>query len=304
MTQPWSAECVVSHALARSLVETQFPALAPVSVGLLGAGWDNTAFLVNDAYVFRFPRRQFVVPLLEAETRLLPALAPRLPLPIPSPTFVGQPTDTFPWSFAGYAMIPGRTACAAALDECQRLAVAAPLARFLAALHAIPASEAARLGAGPDTIARLDLAKRIPKAHDYLDQCAHRGLIQDTRPFTAILDTAPATYIPRADTLVHGDLYFRHLLVDPDQQLAGVIDWGDVHLGDTALDLAIAHTFLPPTAHEAFCQAYGPINNTVWQVARLRGLWHTLIVLAYGDDIGDADLVRESHLALRFLTLA
>src|SRR5262245_55603459 len=143
MVPAWSAELVVSEELAQSLIEEQFPHLVPVRVEILGAGWDNTAFRVNGAYVFRFPRRQFAVPFLEAETRLMPAIAPRLPLPVPVPTFVGRPTDAYPWPFAGYPMIPGRTACTAALDDHQRTAAAVPLAHFLAALHAIPAGEAA-----------------------------------------------------------------------------------------------------------------------------------------------------------------
>ena len=107
--------------------------------------------------------------------------------------------------------------------------------------------------------------------------------------------------MPRTDTLVHGDLYFRHLLVNTDNQLAGVIDWGDVHLGDPAIDLAIALTFLPPKAEEVFRRSYGPIAPLTWQIARLRALWHSVTVLLYGHDIEDADLVRESRLALQYL---
>jgi aminoglycoside phosphotransferase (APT) family kinase protein len=301
MAQAWSAECVVSAELARSLIEAQFPDLAPARVEPVGAGWDNTAFRVNGAHVFRFPRRRFAVPFLEAETRVMPALAPRLPLPVPAPAFIGRPTDAYPWPFTGYPLIPGRTACAADLDHGQRVAAAAPLGRFLAALHGVPAAAAARAGAGPDPIARLDLARYLPRAREALDQLAYRGVVGDARPFTAILDAAPAAYAARADTLVHGDLYVRHLLVDQQNRLAGVIDWGDVHLGDPAADLMVAHTFLPAAAHAAFRQAYGPVAEGTWRAARLRGLWHTLFVLAYGNDTGDADLVREGQRALRHL---
>ena len=47
---------------------------------------------------------------------------------------------------------------------------------------------------------------------------------------------------------VHGDLYARHLLLDETRLPSGVIDWGDVHLGDPALDLSVAISFLPPAA--------------------------------------------------------
>jgi aminoglycoside phosphotransferase (APT) family kinase protein len=304
MTPAWSAEFVVSNAQARALIEEQFPQLAPVNVEPLGVGFDNSAFVVNGAYVFRFPRRQIAAPLVETEGRLLPMLAPRLPLPIPAPTLLGRPAGGYPWPFLGHALIPGRTACAAALDEEQRRRLAEPLARFLAALHATPAEEAAQHGAGPDTIARLDLARRLPRARELLDRLTRRGEIAEPRSLAAILDAAPPTYAPRSDVLVHGDLYARHLLIHPDGRFAGIIDWGDVHLGDPAVDLAIAHTFLPPEAHVSFRRAYGAIEDATWRVARLRGVWHTLLVLEYGLSIGDLHLVRECRLALGHLATA
>jgi aminoglycoside phosphotransferase (APT) family kinase protein len=295
---------VVTEELARALIEGQFPQLAPARVEPLAAGWDNTAFRVNGSHVFRFPRRQVAVPLLKAEASLLPVLAPRLPLPVPVPGFVGRPTEAYPWPFAGYPLLPGRTACGAALDEAQRVAAAEPLGRFLAALHAVPAADAARHGAGPDPLARLDPARRVGRARADLDRLARRGLVEDARPLAALLDAAPASYTARADTLVHGDLYARHLLVNGENRLAGVIDWGDIHLGDAAADLMIAHAFLPPAAHAPFRAAYGPVADVTWRMARLRAVWHTLIVLGYGSDTGDADLVREARVGLRHLAVA
>jgi aminoglycoside phosphotransferase (APT) family kinase protein len=304
MDRVWSAEFVVGADLARSLIEAQFPTLAPASVVPTGVGWDNTAFLVNDAFVFRFPRRGIAAPLIEAEARLLPAVAPGLPLAVPRPGFIGRPTEAYPYPFAGHVLVPGRTACAAALGDGPRSAFARPLGAFLAALHAFPAADAARCGAGHDTIRRLDLGYRLPKAREALETLSRRRLVRDARPFEAILDAAPGDFTSRSDVLVHGDLYARHLLVDDDGRPSGVIDWGDIHLGDPAVDLAIAHSFLPPTAHAPFRQAYGLVDADTWQVARLRALWHSMTVLVYGDEVGDAALVREGHVALGYLSRA
>ena len=67
MERPWTAEHTVDEALARSLVETQFPDLAPARLTPLGVGWDNTVYDVDGRWVFRFPRRAIAVPLLETE---------------------------------------------------------------------------------------------------------------------------------------------------------------------------------------------------------------------------------------------
>jgi aminoglycoside phosphotransferase (APT) family kinase protein len=43
--------------------------------------------------------------------------------------------------------------------------------------------------------------------------------------------------LPFAPTLIHRDLWLHHLLCDPEQgTLSGVIDWGEVAIGDPALD--------------------------------------------------------------------
>jgi aminoglycoside phosphotransferase (APT) family kinase protein len=91
------------------------------------------------------------------------------------------------------------------------------------------------------------------------------------------------------------------VLVGDDRRLAGVIDWGDVHRGDPAIDLSIAHIVLPGAAHAAFRAAYGPIAPDTWAVARLRALWHTLMILPYARERADADLVREVRWTLRSL---
>ena len=114
VTRPWEAELALSEAEARTLIAVAFPELASASIEPYGVGWDNTAFLVSGEIVFRFPRRQLGAECLESEIRILPGLAARrLPLQVPEPVYVGRPTATYPWPFAGYRRLEGTTACAA-----------------------------------------------------------------------------------------------------------------------------------------------------------------------------------------------
>jgi aminoglycoside phosphotransferase (APT) family kinase protein len=303
MTSPWSAEHVITADRARALIEAQFPQLTPVAVQPFGAGWDNTAYLVNGAHVFRFPRRECAVKFFEAETRLLPVIAPLLPAPVPQPNYLGLPSPDFAWPFAGYPLLAGRTACVANLTVEHRVRIAPALGHFLAALHSPSVASAARLrGAGPDPIDRLNPTRALRRARELLDRLSKQGLIDQPQPLAAVLDAAPADYMPRTDTLVHGDLYVRHLLVDDSNRLAGVIDWGDVHLGDPALDLTILLTFLPPVARPDFCEAYGDVDDLALRVAACRAVGHTLHVLEYAHAISDLVLLRESKQSLCHLT--
>lgn len=295
---PWTAERTVSPELARSLVEDRFPELRPVRVEPLSEGWDNVAYLVNGDLVFRFPRRAIAVDLLRTEAALLPLIAPYLPLGIPVPLFFGEADDRFPWPFSGYRLIPGRTACRADLDIGQRTRAAAWLGRFLRALHSVPVDRATPAGAGPDTLDRMNVDKRRPLILERLDTLRAKGLLDDDRPWRELAEDMPAGLPAEGPRLVHGDFYVRHILVDELGLPCGVIDWGDVHLGDPALDLSIGHSFLPPPARDAFREAYGPISEGAWRKARFRALFYAVVLLLYGSDVSDAALVREARAAL------
>jgi len=297
----WEAERVIGEEQVRALLAGQFPELPCSRLRLLGNGWDNSAYLVDEEWLFRFPRRQIAVALLKAETLLLPRIADRLPLPVPRPVYVGHPTEDYPWPFTGYRMLPGCTACGAGLSEAERIDMAEPLGRFLAALHALPLEEGERANLPTDPLLKLNAKNLKERIEQNLAEALVLRLIESVKPWQPILDSIPQLPLPVSSVIVHGDLYMRHLLVDREHRLAGIIDWGDVQIGDPALDLSIVHSFLPPSAHGIFRRAYGEISSATWQLARLRALHSCALVTVYCHHIGDATLLREALLGLRQL---
>ena len=111
----WTAEVEVDEALVRRLL-AQFE-LQESPLQKLAEGWDHSVWVVDERFVFRFPRRQAAIPGFVREFRVLPKLAPRLPLPVPLPTFAGQPAEGFPWPFFGAELIPGVEAGVAELVD-------------------------------------------------------------------------------------------------------------------------------------------------------------------------------------------
>ncbi len=304
--RPWNTDVSLAQEDAARLIETQFPHLVPARLERIGAGWDNDAYLVNGRWVFRFPRRQIAADLIAHEAWALPRLASHLPLPVPIPVFAGvAEANGYPYPFAGYAHLPGTTACRVAWTEQERTANAAGLARFLAALHAIPLNAETRAGTPGDIIGRTDLARRALQLKERLHALAPvlPALCGHDADALSVLADRLARTPPHAglSCWVHGDLYARHLLVnDATKTLCGVIDWGDVHAGDPALDLSLAFSFLPPDARPAFRAAYsGPINKDVWDRARFRALFYGAILTLYGTEIGDDALRAAGVYALR-----
>src|SRR6476620_4245663 len=131
----WAAEFTVDEGLARRLIRGQFSELELGSVRALGQGWDMTVWLVDELWVFRFPRRETVIRGLLDEIALLPQLTSLLPLPIPVPTYIGRPSDEFHWPFYGAPFLPGRELADASLDDGERAALGQPLGEFLRALN-------------------------------------------------------------------------------------------------------------------------------------------------------------------------
>lgn len=291
----WDAQIVVDPELARALIREQFPALGR-TVEPFGSGWDNTAYLVDGEIVFRFPRRSIAVPLLEREVRVLPAIAHRLPLPIPIPEWAGTPTDAFPWPFAGYRRLPGRTADMVDLTAAERRAMAAPLAAFLRALHDTPMDG---LGLPGDEFARTDFGQRIPAMTERSRALEVAGLIDDGRPWLRLFESGTAPALPERPAVVHGDLYERHILVDDAHRPCGVIDWGDVHAGDPALDLSLLFRFFPAADRDAFLCVYGDVDARTARTARLRAAFHAVTVAAFAHSTADAPLLRAGLTAMR-----
>jgi len=205
--KPWLAEVEVTHERAAALIESQCPALAPVTLSLMGAGWDNTAYLVNGEWVFRFPRRTIAVPLLETEGRVLPALAPRLPCPIPTPVWFGRPDAGYKWPFLGYRRLEGHVASDMDLDDAARAALALPVARFLRALHDVPLAETQAWGVPPDAFGYLDGARLERLARPALADLVARGTLADAGPWLDVLEAGLAA-LPLAMRMVPPNNYF------------------------------------------------------------------------------------------------
>ena len=76
--------------------------------------------------------------------------------------------------------------------------------------------------------------------------------------------------------LLHGDLYARHLLVDASHDLCGVIDWGDVCIGDPSIDLGIAWSFFPAEGRRRFFAIYGEVDAATAERARFNAVNHAI----------------------------
>jgi aminoglycoside phosphotransferase (APT) family kinase protein len=286
----WAAEITVEEALARRLIAAQFPELELRSLSPLGRGWDMTVWLVDDRWVFRFPRREMVIRGLDNEIAHLPQLASLLPLPIPIPTYIGEPSSEYRWPFYGAPFLPGRELAEAALDDPGRAALARPLGEFLRALHRTRLDADLPL----DPVRRADMTFRVPKTRERLAELESHGLWHAPREAHEVIDAAVELGPPESTALVHGDLHLRHLLVDEAGGASAVIDWIDLSYNDPGVDLVLYWSALPPEGRTTFREAYGMIGDDQLLRARILSLFLCGTLAVYGHHERMPQLRREA----------
>ncbi|WP_246053516.1 phosphotransferase [Actinocorallia herbida] len=271
----WTPEREISVEKARRLLVGRFPEVEARDVAFLNAGWDNAVFSVDGRWAFRFPHRRLALDLMRKEIAFLPALAGRLPLPIPYPRFVGEDGGDPPWPFTGGPLIAGREFVLAGLGERERERAAEGLGTFLSTLHSLTPPP----GLPHDPMRRADPVFRARMARETLTALEKQGLYEPDPAVTSLLDSA---HDPGGETrvLTHGDLHLRHLLVTPDGTPTGVIDWGDLCTADPSIDLSFAYAAFSGSSRAAFFTAYGPITPAQEHRARVLAITLSSILAA------------------------
>jgi aminoglycoside phosphotransferase (APT) family kinase protein len=262
----------IDASLARRLVDSQFPQWSQLPIAEVEVdGWDNRTFRLGTELSIRLPSGEWYAKQVEKEQRWLPVLAPRLPLPIPTPVARGEPDAAFPYPWSVYRWLEGELASKAHIADPTAFATA--LAGFLNALARVDATGGPEPGehnffrGGP-------LATYEDEALEALDR------LDDEVPRDAILrawDDAMSTAWDRDPVWLHGDVAAGNLLVR-DGRLAAVIDFGSSGVGDPACDCVIAWTFLSGPSRDRFRAELG-VDDGTWSRGRGWGLWKALITL-------------------------
>ncbi len=234
-----------------ALASAAVPGLDPVTVGAPAVdGMDFDVALVSDArdrrWVVRAPRRTAAAMMIDVEARLLPLLAPRLPVAVP------QPAGWCPLPEGGrcvvYPFVPGTPLFPADLVPGEPLA--AELGRVLAAVHDLPPELLDEAGA-PTYTAEEYRQRRLSD----VDRAAATGHVPAallTRWEKALEQVGKWRF---AATPVHGDLAAEHVLVEHGS-VSGIIDWGEARVADPADDLAWVVLGADDAALDAVLESY------------------------------------------------
>jgi len=229
-------------------------------------GQFSDVMMVNESLIFRFPRTPDVAKDMAYEVPILRKLQGRLPLPIPNPLYAHFEADNL--VFMGYPMLPGeplwRDTLAAITDAEILDRLAAQLAEFLKALHAIPPAEITDRPAGET---RESWTAMYTAMRDQLyPHMRPDARLQVSENFETFLND-PANFAD-APVLRHGDFGTGNILHDAGE-ISGIIDFSFAGAGDRAQDvgalLGYGESFM-----ERCYPAYPEMRDTLKRVAFIR----------------------------------
>ena len=266
--------------LVRNLLREQHPDLADLAIREVAGGWGNQMWRLGDELSVRMQRMDPTPEMQLKERRWLPVLAPRLPLPVPTPVRFGEPSERFPKHWTVMTWVPGEPLDHAPISRGDH--AADTLAGFLRALHVEAPADApiaADRGAHPKDC--------TDGFENFLQAVAlDRDIAADAR---AVWDEAVAAQAwdgPRV--WVHGDLHPANVVVS-DGTLSGIVDFGDMFAGDPAWDLAAAWVLLPAGTASRFFDMYAQADEAAIKRARGLAAMKSLFLILMGQN-GDRGL--------------
>jgi aminoglycoside phosphotransferase (APT) family kinase protein len=266
----------------RALVARLFPQIgAFTSFEPVRGGWTCDTYEVDGVWIVQLPREGGADTYLRRQIEVLPEIAAEVSGAVPEPELVSLDPVIL-----GYRKLEG----ASLFDAGDDGVWPERLGRFLYDLHMIPPEYLGMRVRGAAALReerRGELAKMRERVFPLLGP-AEAGAFDDR--FDAYL--ADDDLWRFATCVTHNDLGPEHILVSPTGDLAGVIDWEEVGIGDPAWDFAWLLGVRPDAGERALAAYGGPPDTGFRTRGRFSFLlmpWHEVV---HGLDTGQEAFVQ------------
>jgi aminoglycoside phosphotransferase (APT) family kinase protein len=276
----------------RGIVERLFPELEIRTLEPVAGGWTSSTYRLNDEWIVQVPSSAHAAERLRAQIGFLAELAQELSALVPVPERVSVDPPAM-----AYRAIDGMS-----LDRAPDGIWPERLGRFLYDLHLTPPEFMGLRGTTAASV-RADIASSLDTMRSRvvpLLEPEERAGFGDA--FGSFLDNDEHWRF--APCLTHGDLGPEHVLVTRTGDLAGVIDWEELAVGDPAGDHAWMLNAVPEIG-ERVLAAYGGPPDTSFR--RRAGFYYRLMPfheVLHGLDTGDEAFVGSGIAGIRARTQA
>ena len=223
-------EVEVDAQLVGRLLSSQMPALAHLPVVVVEPwGTDNAIWRLGSDLVVRLPRIRWAAGQVAREAEWLPRLAPHLPVAIPEPVAIGEPTDDYPYRWAVHRWIPGEGAALNRIRRSRRVRVGPGRRRR----DAPSGADGGRTAGKQSRPAAGELRRSDPMGHrpcEPLDRCPGcrrrvGGGVGSGATRLVLLFGCKGTWKATAWSKTDSS--------------CGIVDWGSACAGDPAVDVQV-----------------------------------------------------------------
>jgi aminoglycoside phosphotransferase (APT) family kinase protein len=210
----------------RERIDRVFPQLEARAVHAIGTGWTVDTYDVDGVWVVQFPRDDRAADRLRAQMDTLPELAAELSALVPEPVYVDREAPAM-----AYRRLDGLP-----LDAAPDGYWPERLGRLLYDLHLMP-PEYVGLRAASASEVREQMREQLAWMRaDVLPLLEAEAASSIGKCFDLFADDDELWRF--APCLTHGDIGPEHVLVSPEGDLVGVLDWEELAVGDPVADFA------------------------------------------------------------------
>lgn len=217
-------------------IRSKYPSLEILKFEAIEHGQNNVIIVINDNFVFRFPRNDLNRRVLNREYQVLSKIGGQLPLNVPEFQFFSI-EENLETSFVGYKFIQGEILSKEVFQRKNHRIIGRQLSDFLVKLHSrdILNQVSNDLETLDGYAVWKDMFQRIEgKLYPYMREDL-KGSVRDD--FQNILRELKQTDCDKR--VVHGDFGPTNILIDSkSSRVNGIIDFGAIHIGDPAEDIA------------------------------------------------------------------
>lgn len=221
----------------RKIIDELYPSISTDRIQIFNDGWDYVVFLIDGRKAVRFPRRPDYANKLPVEVSFLNHFGNQLPVTVPQ-LILHADENGLP--YVTYNFIPGiqfKKIVSDTYSKEELRRIANQIGGFLDKLHSFSIEKARELGV--KQVESLETWKnRLGKIRQtvfpHISKAEQDWAISI---FNNFFGTLKANQMPL--TVIHSDIMPEHIIVNPEtHDLSGIIDFGDVEIGDPAYDFA------------------------------------------------------------------
>lgn len=215
------------------LIQKDYPGFSISSIKKIGEGDNSKAFVVNGNYIFRFPKKEKVKREIQREICVLPKIKSAVGIYIPDFEFISPELN-----FVGYQKINGHilsNKIFRSLPKNQKVEIYKTLGNFLTQIHSFPLSHLENCDLETMNL-KEEYSDNFEKAKKEIFPIISKKKRKIISHFfnQYLNDDNNFKYAP---ALVHNDFSKDHILINTvNKQISGIIDFGDVAIGDLFYD--------------------------------------------------------------------